>query len=252
MRKEEIMKKHLIWLLALALASGVALAQVGFPSEGDLDGNVEELWDDNHDQAAVKEKVRVIIPPRYALHLTEDEWNLNLNNPPQAPGPYTYDPDNPTPPEGCYLVPKAVKTLADLQTYLQNGGFLRPIDTYPAAKDYNGNGKLEDDEKGTLICINTKILQKFSNDPDGWKLSVSVTGAPSSGFGYFGLADFLSGMPMGGFVTNSLPHGPAVVAYGMGTTGGWLDDTVVEAFWFDGSELDGTYTIDVTFTLAGL
>jgi hypothetical protein len=252
MRKEEIMKKHLIWLLALALTSGVALAQVGFPSEGDLDSNVEELWDDNHVQAAVKEKVRVIIPPRYALHLTEDEWNLDLNNPPEAPGPYTYDPDNPAPPEGCYLVPKAVKTLMDLQNYLISGGVFRPIGTYPAAKDYNGNGKLEDDEKGTLICVNIKILQKFSNDPDGWQLSVSVTGAPSSGFGYFGLADFLSGMPMGGFVTNSLPHGPVVVASGMGTTGGWLDDTVVEAFWFDGSELDGTYTISVTFTLAGL
>jgi hypothetical protein len=252
MRKEEIMKKHLIWLLALALASGVALAQVGFPSNGDLDGNVEELWDDNHDQAAVKEKVRVIIPPRYALHLTEDEWNLDLNTPPEAPGPYTYDPDNPVPPEGCYLVPKAVKTLADLLNYLITGGVFRPIGTYPAAKDYNGNGKLEDDEKGTLICVNTKILQKFSNDPDGWQLSVSVTGAPSSGFGYFGLADFISGMPMGGFATNALPFGPVVVASGSGTTGGWLDDTVVEAFWFDGSELDGTYTIDVTFTLAGM
>jgi hypothetical protein len=79
-----------------------------------------------------------------------------------------------------------------------------------------------------------------------------VTGSPGSGFGYFVLADFLSGMPMGSFATNSLPFGPVVVASGSGTTGGWLDDTVVEAFWFDGSELDGTYTIDVTFTLAGL
>ncbi|WP_448569207.1 hypothetical protein [Thermus sp.] len=246
------MKKHLIWLLALALATGVALAQVGFPSEGDLDGNVEELWDDNHDQAAVKEKVKVIIPPRYALHLTEDEWNLDLNNPPEAPGNYVYDPDDPAPPEGCYLVPKAVKTLADLQSYLLSGGVFRPIGTYPAAKDYDGDGKLSDNEKGTLICVNTKILQKFSNDPDGWQLSVSVTGTPASGFGYFGLADFISGTLMGGLVTNSLPFGPQVVASDTGTTGGWLDDTVVEAFWFDGSELDGTYTIDVTFTLAGL
>jgi hypothetical protein len=253
MRKEESMKKHLIWLLALALASGVALAQVGFPTEGDLDGNVEELYDENHDQAAVKEKVRVIIPPRYALHLAEDEWNLNLNNPPEAPGPYTLDPDNPAPPgEGCYLVPKAVKTLTDLLNYAIAGGVFRPIGTYPAAKDYNGNGKLEDDEKGTLICVNTKILQKFSNDPDGWQLSVSVTGTPGSGFGYFGLADFLSGMPMGIFATNSLPFGPVAVASGSGPTRGWLDETVVEAFWFDGSELDGTYTINVTFTLSGL
>ena len=245
------MKKHLIWLLALALATGVALAQVGFPSEGDLDGNVEELYDANADQAAVKEKVRVIIPPRYALHLTEDEWNLNLSNPPAAPGDYVYNPTKP-PAEGCYLVPKAVKTLEELEDYLSTGEPLRPIDTYPAAKDYNGDGKLSDKEKGTLICVNTKILQKFSNDPDGWKLSVTVTGTPSSGFGYFGLADFASGMPMGRFATNTLPFGPQVVASGNGTTGGWLDDLIVEAFWFDGSELDGSYTLQVTFTLAGL
>jgi len=239
--------------LALLLAGGSALAQVGFPSEGDLDGNVEELWDDNHDQAAVKEKVKVIIPPRYALHLTEDEWNLDLNDPPEAPGDYVYDPDDPAlPGEGCYLVPKAVKTLTDLQNYLLAGGVFRPIGAYPAAKDYDGDGKLSDDEKGTLICLNTKILQKFSNDPDGWQLSVSVTGTPSSGFGYFGLADLISMMPMGGFVTNTLPYGPVVVASDAGTTGGWLDDTIIEGFWFDGSELDGTYTIDVTFTLAGL
>ena len=120
------------------------------------------------------------------------------------------------------------------------------------AGDYDGDGKLEDDEKGTLICVNHKTLQKFSNDPEGWQLSVSVTGTPASGFGYFGLADFISMMPMGGFVTNSLPSGPHVVASGDGPTGGWLDDLIVEGFWFDGSELDGTYTIDVTFTLAGL
>ncbi len=207
------MRNKVLWLLALAFLGGMALAQVGFPSEGDLDGTVEELWDENHDQAAVKEKVRVIIPPRYALHLTEDEWNLDLNSPQEAPSPYTYDPNNPTPPaEGCYLVPKAVKTLSDLQNYLLSGRVLRPIGAYPAAKDYDGDGKLEDDEKGTLICINQKVLQKFSNDPDGWQLSVTVTGTPASGFGYFGLADFIGMVPMGGFVTNSLPSGPHVVA----------------------------------------
>ncbi|GAA6758110.1 hypothetical protein [Thermus oshimai] len=247
------MKKHILWLLALALATGVAMAQVGFPSEGDLDGNVEELYDDNHDQAAVKEKVRVIIPPRYALHLTEDEWNLDLNTPPEAPSDYVFDPSDPRPPaEGCYLVPKAVRTPADLIDYALDGGVFRPIGSYPAAKDYDGDGKLEDDEKGTLICVNQKVLQKFSNDPEGWQLSVQVTGTPSSGFGYFGLADLIDHVPMGGFATNSLPYGPVVVASGTGPTGGWLDDLIVEAFWFDGSELDGSYTIDVTFTLAGM
>lgn len=244
------MKKWLVTALALALAVGYA--QVNFPSEGDLDGNVEELWDDNHDQAAVKEKVRVIIPPRYALHLTEDEWDLNLNTPPEAPGDWSYSPANPVPPEGCYLVPKKVKTWEQLQTYIQNGGVLRPIGAYPAAKDYNGDGKLSNDEKGTLLCVNHKILQKFSNDPDGWQLSVSLTGVPASGFGWFSLADFINNRRQGGFATNSLPSGPHGVAEDTHPTGGWLDDLIVEGFWFDGSELDGTYTIDVTFTLAGL
>ncbi|WP_038057613.1 hypothetical protein [Thermus amyloliquefaciens] len=245
------MRKWLI--LALALALAVGYAQVNFPSEGDLDGELEELWDDNHDQAAVKEKVKVIIPPRYALHLTEDEWNLNLNEPPEAPESYTFNPYDPKPPaEGCYLVPKTVKSPEDLINYALGGGIFRPIGAYPAAKDYDNDGKLSDEEKGTLICVNHKILQKFSNDPDGWQLSVSVTGTPASGFGWFGLADLINYMPMGGFYTNSLPYGPVAVAQGSGPTGGWLDDLIVEAFWFDGSELDGTYTIDVTFTLAGL
>lgn len=245
------MRKWLVGLLALALAVGYA--QVNFPSEGDVDGNIDQLYDDNHDQAAVKEKVRVIIPPRYALHLTEDEWNLDLNNPPEAPGPYQYTPNNPQPPaEGCYLVPKSVKNIQDLRTYFLSSGVFRPIGAYPAAKDYDNDGKLSDDEKGTLICVNHKVLQKFSNDPDGWQLSVSVTGSPQSGFGYFGLADFVNMVPMGGLVTNTLPYGPQVVASGQGTTNGWLDDLIVEAFWFDGTELDGTYTLDVTFTLAGL
>lgn len=242
-----------IWIGLLALALAVGYAQVGFPTEGDLDGNPEELYDDNHDQAAVKEKVKVIIPPRYALHLTEDEWNLNLNSPLAAPGDYTYNPADPQPPaEGCYLVPKSVKTIDQLVSYVLGGGVLRPIDAYPAAKDYDGDGKLADNEKGTLICVNHKTLQKFSNDPDGWKLSVQVTGSPASGFGYFALGDFLGGSLVGGFYTNSLPYGPVVVASGPGPTGGWLDDLIVEGFWFDGTELDGTYTMTVTFTLAGL
>jgi hypothetical protein len=242
------MKKWLIAALALALAVGYA--QVNFPSGGDLDGNVEELWDAGDGSAAVRERVRVVIPPRYALHLTEDEWDLNLNTPPEAPGDWSYSPANPVPPEGCYLVPKRVKTMQELRAFIEDGGVLRPIGTYPAARDYNNDGRLSNDEKGTLLCVNHKILQKFSNNPDGWRLSVSVTGNPASGFGWFALADQHNLMSY--FATNNLPSGPHVVAQGNGPTGGWLDDLIVEAFWFDGSERHGNYTIDVTFTLAGL
>ena len=150
------------------------------------------------------------------------------------------------------MVPKAVKTTGDLVSYIGGGGVLRPINTYPAAKDYDGDGKLEDNEKGTLLCVNHKVLQKFSNDPDGWKLSVSVTGQPTSGFGYFAITDVVGNQIGQPYFANSLPFGPVVLAQSSGTTGGWLDDLIVEGFWFDGTELDGTYTLTVTFTLVGL
>ncbi|MDW8358711.1 hypothetical protein [Thermus sp.] len=246
------MRKYLIGLAALALS--LAYAQFpNLPTTGDLDGQVEELFDHNHDTATVQQKVKVIIPQRVALHLTEDEWNLNLNNPPAAPGNYVFNPQNPQPPaEGCYLVPKAVKTLQDLQNYIQGGNPLRLVNTYPAIRDYNGDGRISDDEKGTLLCVNQKTLQKFSNDPDGWQLSVSVVGTPSSGFGLFALADFVGGNFAGSLFISSLPFGPEVLAQGNGPTGGWLDDLIVEGFWFDGTELDGTYTLTVTFSLSAL
>lgn len=33
---------------------------------------------------------------------------------------------------------------------------------------------------------------------------------------------------------------------------GWLDDTITEAFWFDGSEVAGTYEFNFLFQLAAL
>lgn len=33
---------------------------------------------------------------------------------------------------------------------------------------------------------------------------------------------------------------------------GWLDDTIIEAFWFDGSEVAGTYEFNFLFQLAAL
>lgn len=243
-------------LFALVLAMGFAFATCG----GGTTSQQGEAWDistDCEQNAQVSETITVDIPVRYALHLTETVWALDLREPPRGHGIYTLDPNDPVAPnEGCYLVPKTVTDGAALKAYLLGGGKLRPIDTYPAIKDYNDDGHISDKEKGTLICVNHKILQKFSNSPDGWKLTVSVNagnGSPTSGFGYFGLADRI--LPAGDwayFYTNTLPVSNQVVAKGSGTTGGWLDDDIVEAFWFDGSEVAGTYELDVTFTLAAL
>jgi len=238
------MRKWLGWTVALLLA-GAALATGG--------GGSGQAWDVGDKSAAVKETITVKIPTRYALHLTESSWELDLSSPPGAPERYQYDPENPKiPKEGCYLVPKAVQSVDDLKDYAKDGGIFYSMDTYPAIKDLNDDGEISDSEKGTLICVNQKVLQKFSNDPDGWKLVVSVTGKPSEGFGWFGMADLLPFGPGGYFYTDALPVSDQQIASGSGPTGGWLDDTIVEAFWFDGSEAAGRYVLNVTFTLAGL
>lgn len=208
---------------------------------------------DDSSSVALSETIKVTIPTRYALHLTDTLWELDLSDP-TAGNDYTFNSDEwAAPDDGCYLVPKFITSGDDLKAYLVKGGVLKGMDTYPAIKDFNTDGKIEDTEKGTLICVHHKILQKFSNDPDGWKLLISVTGSPDSGFGYFGMADhILPAGDWGYFYTDTLPVTEQQVASGEGTTGGWLDDDIVEAFWFDGTEAAGNYELTVTFTLAGL
>jgi hypothetical protein len=239
------MRKWIGWLAALALF-GVAWAT------GNGNQHVWVVSGDGDDSVAVNETITVKIPVRYALHLTESSWELDLANPPEAAADYVFNPNDPVPPgEGCYLVPKKVKNIDDLVDYAQAGGVFKPIGTYPAIKDFNDDGAIDENEKGTLICVNHKLLQKFSKDPDGWELLVAVTG-PSDGFGYFGMADILPFGPGGYFYTDSLPVSDQQIASGSGPTGGWLDDRIIEAFWFDGSEAAGTHQFTVTFTLAGL
>lgn len=121
-------------------------------------------YDVGEDEAQVTERISLTIPQRVALHLTEDEWILDLTNPPLGVSG-----------EGCFLVPKGYEgTLEDaIEDALS--GELEPMDAYPAAKDLDGNGSLEDSEKGTLLCINQKVLQKFCNNGDGCELDLKVT-----------------------------------------------------------------------------
>lgn len=240
------MKK--IALLAVFALMGAALA-----TEPTQPGQAWAINDSGSDTVSLSETIKVIIPTRYALHLTEDSWTIDLNNVPAANQDWSLNSGYDLPEEACYLVPKNVKTVDDLRAYILDGGVLRPAYNYPAIYDYNDNGKIDDTEKGTLICLNQKILQKFSNDPDGWELSVQVTSNSDSGFGVFGLGDrIMPEGPQDGFTTTTLPYGPDVVASGQGTTGGWLDDLILEGFWFDGTEAAGNYEITVTFSLAGL
>jgi len=235
--------KKLVLLAILALA-GLALAGGPPTNEGN------QAWTKGKCNAQLTETIKVKIPQRFALHLTETRWKLNLRKPPAADEEYIFDPSNPTPPgEGCYLVPKSVKSVQDLKDYANEGGAFKPIDTYPAIKDYDGNGMIDDSEKGTIICVNHKILQKFSNHA-GWKLLVDVTGAIDQ-MGYFAMADILPFGSHSFFYTDQAVTGMQM-AYGESTTGGWLDDYIVEAIWFDGSETYGDYDVNVTFTLTSL
>jgi len=233
------MKRWWIGLLALLVAFGYAQAPLSGGSGGGGGSGELVVVDDN--PVSAQERITVKIPRRYALHLTETQWNLDLNNPPQGSSG-----------QGCYLVPKTFRGTALDALAAAMGGQLQPINTYPAIKDYNRDGKISENEKGTLICLNQKVLQKFSNDKDGWQLTISVTGSPSSGFGWFVLQDTIVGdsSPVVSISTNSLPSSGSY--FRSGTTNGWLDDQIVEAFWFDGSEEEGDYNLTVTFTLAGL
>lgn len=76
------MKKYFLSLIALALLLGAALA--------------DEV-DVGADEASVTQRINLTIPQRVALHLTEDEWILDLNSPPLG---------DVSTGEGCFLVPK--------------------------------------------------------------------------------------------------------------------------------------------------
>ncbi|MFN4072380.1 MAG: hypothetical protein ACK4G4_03015 [Thermus sp.] len=214
-------------LLALALANG------------------GEEWNVGDQEATVTERINLTIPQRVALHLTEDEWVVDLNNP--VPGQNG---------EGCYLVPKGYQgSLEDAINDALAGNF-QPIDTYPAIKDLNGNGQIDEGEKGTIICLNQKVLQKFCNNGDGCELDLKVTrtqGGPYYGQG--GVVDNAPDINHTKFVQfNGVDDGtPLELLKVLGQRlPGWLDDEIIEAFWFDGSEEAGTYQFNFLFMLAAL
>jgi hypothetical protein len=228
-------KRMFLILSALLALLGLALA--------------DEAYDVGEDQATVTERINLTIPQRVALHLTEDEWVLDLNSPPLG---------NPNTGEGCFLVPKGFQgTLQDALNAALSGT-LKPIAAYPAAQDFNGNGKLEDDEKGTLICINKKILQKFCNNREGCELDLKVTrtlGGPN--YGKLGVLEEAPDINHTSFV-EIIPGvnddgDPLELLKVLGQRlPGWLDDIIIEAFWFDGTEVAGTYQFNFLFQLAAL
>jgi len=196
-------------------------------------------YNETGDRTRVRQEIELTIPTRVALHITQTDFALDLNDLAGA---------------GCRLVPKGVmpSDYQGLRSYAQSG---KAVSTYPAVVlDQHGNIATEGGEylKGTLVCRNEFIVQKFANT--GWELTANV--AMTEGSGKFGLRDdALKGGVADGSAESDYRHligasaDGLMLAHSGSPTGGWLDDKIEELFWFDGTETPGDKTITVTFVL---
>jgi len=149
------------------------------------------------------------------------------------------------------------------------GTIASPIGGYPGF--YTNNGVLV--WKGPIMCSFQTIVQKFSNSANGFIFTAALTPGDGSTFPLpLYVRDFIKSDE----ATNPLPDNvgynpnavvltengePELLAAGFGfngegftggTTGGWLDDHLLQVLVFDGSETDGSYKGTVTYTLADL
>ncbi|GGL78746.1 hypothetical protein GCM10010840_15740 [Deinococcus aerolatus] len=115
--------------------------------------------------------------------------------------------------------------------------------------------------KGPIVCFNRKVVEKFSNGANGWNVSIRVNPGVTAGFPTLIVGDRVAGTTFRKVETlyNAAANPAAYKTLsftnteaGMGkTTGGWLDDYILEALVFDGNETAGSKTADVVFTLTG-
>ena len=141
----------------------------------------------------------------------------------------------------------------------------QPTGGYPGF--YVTGGKLV--WKGPIMCSFQTIVQKFANT-DGWRFTSSLTdnnataAAPARPWTLpLYVADRFTNGPIPRFTTVSnglrllpgsvnartLASAPSNPRGAPRTTGGWLDDNILQVILFDGSETNGTYSGTVTYTL---
>lgn len=243
------------------------------------------------------EEITVSIPAIVAMHLHETSWNVNLAN--------LEDQDNDC---ECYRAGEhnkdtgrddmydIVGLMKASGTVWTGDGSVRSGNAYSFAGVLNldptfgsglaskfaraprypgiqyGNGMSNVVWKGPIVCINRKIVQKFSNAKNGWTVNVSLQGkgnAPiTPGFPTFILGDRVA---KEGANTNAANPKFVETLYDAktgtkktltfnrmqalgataGTTGGWLDDYILEALVFDGHETAGVKEAAVKFELVG-
>ena len=233
--------------------------------------------------STLTENITVSIPAVVAMHLHEKSWTVDLFNLKNCDC-YRAGEHNPTTGRDDVIDIEAIMNragtywkgdnqaisgnpysfagtvnlagLTGLETQLKNRG-----ESYPGIVYDNAKGSVT--WKGPIICFNRKIVEKFTNSTN-WKVNVSVSGV-TAGFPKLVLGDMLPGTMPGGVpngakfvktlysngVSGSLDFTNTQAGLGGKTTGGWLDDYILEALVFDGSETAGDKTAAVNFKLTG-
>lgn len=215
--------------------------------------------------ATAYETVTVLIPQRVGIHLHENYWGVDLVN--LANNSCT-----------CYRagehdVASGRDKLYDIAAVFANASFkgdgkVQPKDPYSftgelkwndnritATKNYPGfefNDKTNTLLwKGPIMCVNQKIVEKFSNAPKGWNFTAELKS--SAGFPSFIMADQVAGgaKTVKWLRQAGADKGPQTLASGSGATMGWLDDYLLEAMVFDGYEQPGIQAGVVTFKVTG-
>lgn len=230
-------------VVALFLA-GTALAQ-------DFDYGVND--------ASVTQTVTIAIPTRVAIHISQSDFALDLDDLADA---------------NCYLVRKdLVEGVTGFDSLIEAiiASGQHEVDEYPGVVlDAEGNIAVENGEflKGGMVCFNEKTVQKFVNTLLGWELSADVTMNP--GMGQFAILDsvepwyVLDGLTPwfgeryrhlvdsnDGLFWNVHLDDAELAEQCLGRSDGWLDNYIYELFFFDGRERPGEKTMTVTFNLVG-
>lgn len=237
------MKKLLFVLIVALLGASVAFAQ-----------GKDEIKVGGEKGISVNERITVHIPPRVALHIQDNHWDLSLKGELNAWNPKGHT--------GCLLVPKSQQYGVTNAHELRKRAYYGPERfSYPAfISDRDGGVAMHDKLgwlKGGLVCQNTKVIQKFANS-DGWVFTVSAPEMPTT-VGKFFIGEYIDAAPGQIADAHANPQevyadGPFkghLLAKGNGTTHGFLDDIIYEGFYFDGTEMAGNYDFNLVFTLTG-